>query len=136
MTRPVQFFVTARLKMGDRLLENNWPMWLVPSVSHSGSAPIYLHASCPPELQQLFPDARPLADRPTDGVVVAARLDVPLVELMEAGGRVLLLPDGQNGSFPLSDEWFLRPLCAGPPAVVQIRAGCWWNCSISTWPGP
>jgi hypothetical protein len=58
----------------------------------------------------LFPEAQPLTrtNQSTDGVVVATRLDVLLIERTEAGGRVLLFPDGQNGSFPLSDEWFLR----------------------------
>ena len=114
-------------------------MWLVPSASSNGHQRVRLHASCPDALRQLFPDGQPLANQSTDEVVVATRLDVPLIEFMEAGGRVLLFPDGQNGSFPLSDEWFLRgapyipdhPLSENNPPRAVLS-----NCSISTWPVP
>jgi len=37
-------------------------------------------------------------------VVVTSRLDRDLIAHLESGGRVLLLPDGQKASLPLSNE--------------------------------
>jgi hypothetical protein len=44
---------------------------------------------------------------------VTRRIDDAVVARLEAGGRVLLLPDGQRGSLPLTAHWFLR----GGPVV-------------------
>lgn len=41
-------------------------------------------------------------------VTVARRFDAKLLDALEAGGKVLLLPDGKPGSFPLRAHWFLR----------------------------
>ena len=59
--------------------DSSWPVWLVPS-----------------------PDAEPA------GVLRATRLTPSCLSKLEAGAKVLLLPDGERGSFPLRDHWFLR----------------------------
>lgn len=41
-------------------------------------------------------------------VFSARRLDEALIDKLEAGAKVILLPDGEKGSFPLRDHWFLR----------------------------
>jgi hypothetical protein len=48
-------------------------------------------------------------------VLVAQRFDDALVQALERGARVLLLPDGQRNSLPLHAHWFLRggPYVAG-----------------------
>lgn len=38
----------------------------------------------------------------------ATRLDSQLLDYLEQGGNVCLLPDGKSGSFPLRSHWFLR----------------------------
>jgi hypothetical protein len=40
--------------------------------------------------------------------ITASRLDDALLTRLEAGAKVVLLPDGEKGSFPLRDHWFLR----------------------------
>jgi hypothetical protein len=59
--------------------KSEWPIWIVP----------------PRE-----PD--------TDSVQVVRRLDPQLLDRLEAGAKVLLLPDGEKGSLPLRNHWFLR----------------------------
>lgn len=50
----------------------------------------------------------PRPSKTTADVITARRLDEPLLAKLEAGAKVLLLPDGEKGSFPLRDHWFLR----------------------------
>jgi hypothetical protein len=41
-------------------------------------------------------------------VVLTNKINVPVMDFLEAGGHVLLLPDGSTNSLPLRDHWFLR----------------------------
>jgi hypothetical protein len=41
-------------------------------------------------------------------VITARHLDDALLTKLEGGARVILLPGGEKGSFPLRDHWFLR----------------------------
>lgn len=68
---------------------NRWTLWTVPK-----SDPVAAH------------------------VLVARHLDDPLLAKLEAGAKVLLLPDGKPGSPPLQAQWFLR----GGPAVFDHPA--------------
>ena len=122
VAQPLRFKVEAQLAASGRTYSNHWPMWLVPT-SRSDSPPsVRLHNSCPADITGLFPSAAPLTGQPTDELVIATRLDVPLLSYLESGGRVLVLPDGQKGSFPLTEEWFLRgaPYIADHPLLKNI----------------
>ncbi|HLN30557.1 MAG TPA: hypothetical protein VK395_22625 [Gemmataceae bacterium] len=59
-------------------------------------------------MRALAPAALPLGAQDPSGVVVAQAFDDRLFQLLEAGGKVLLLPDGKRHSFPLDEHWFLR----------------------------
>jgi hypothetical protein len=122
VNQPTRFVVFASLKAGDCEIVNQWPMWIVPSAASVELPQVCLHESCPDALRELFPGAEPLAGQPTDGIVVTTRLDPPLMELLAAGGKVLLFADGQKGSFPTSDEWFLRgaPYIPDHPLSAKI----------------
>jgi hypothetical protein len=52
----------------------------------------------------IVPPPRPMPE----SVIVARRLDPALLTKLESGARVLLLPDGERGSPPLRNHWFLR----------------------------
>ncbi len=91
-----QYSVATRLRIfatlshkGKWIAANEWPVWAIPR-------------------------ARPL----TSGVVVARRLDEALLAQLEAGAKVLLLPDNGPGSPPLQSHWFLR----GGPVVFPHAA--------------
>ena len=50
----------------------------------------------------------PSSEFTSPDVITAQRLDESLFAKLEAGAKVVLLPDGDKGSFPLRDHWFLR----------------------------
>ena len=121
---PTRFILRANLKTPDAEVLNAWPLWVLPRAAPTAGRGVSIHASVESSLRAaLFPDcpsfpAEP-GSQPTkvpfieDRVVVAAQFDEPLAEFLEAGGNVLLLPNGQRHSLPLAAHWFLR----GAPLV-------------------
>lgn len=113
MEAPERLVVTARLKAGRQTYENEWPIWVVPRADEPS---VLIHSSVAPEIsRELFPAAKPLSQSATGLTVVASHFDDELIRVLENGGRVLMLPDGKRGSFPLSAHWFLR----GAPYVAD-----------------
>jgi hypothetical protein len=102
--------------------KNEWSLWVVPRPSLKDRPAVALHPSCDRDVFGLFPGAKPLADRDSDRIVVARRFDDRLLADLEAGGKVLLLPDGQPRSLPLAAHWFLRggPYLADHPLVKDV----------------
>ncbi len=121
VTRPVRLRLKGELRSGDEVFRNEWPLWLMPSFQPM--PPVLLHSSLDPALgAELFPEAKPMTGLATNSVVVAARFDDDLVRLLEAGGRVLLLPDGRRHSLPLAAHWFLRGAPFIPESAFLRRA--------------
>jgi hypothetical protein len=108
--------------------ENSWSIWIVPRPLNGWSRRVYLHSSVPEELaRDLFPEVSREKRRRADHVVVATRFDDTLVQLLEKGGRVLLLPDGGTNSLPLSSHWFLRgaPMVSNHPLSQRAPRPFW-----------
>ncbi len=106
---PLRLVVRTTLRTAQGEFHNEWPVWVVPTPRANAFSAAHLHSSVSDDLAaQLFPGVARLSQGGAEGMVIAARLDDGLVSLLENGGRVLLLPDGQKGSVPLSDHWFLR----------------------------
>ncbi len=105
--RPERLVVRAHLKteLGD--FRNSWPIWVVPRPGQR--PPLILHESVKDEAaKDLLSGAPRLGAEKPKGIVAASRFDGRLVEILEEGGSVLLLPDGERGSLPRSAHWFLR----------------------------
>ncbi len=126
VTIPTPMTLSAKLQSPKTTVTNRWPLWLVPQPADVSDA-VQWHDSCTDTLRTLLPSSA--ADSATPGdtlagdkIVVAARFDQTLLDLLAAGRRVLLIPDGQKGSFPLRDEWFLRgaPYLPTHPLLQQI----------------
>jgi hypothetical protein len=122
VSKPERLLLRAELRSGGQVHRNEWPLWLVP-----GPAPeprlSAMHPSMPTTLAaELFPRSKAWAASDRDAVVVTCRFDDDLVTFLERGGRVLMLPDGQRGSLPVSSHWFLRgaPWIAGHPLNRSI----------------
>jgi hypothetical protein len=113
---PTPLTVRATLRTAQGEFRNHWPLWVVPAPRPDFVRTVGLHSSlAEPLARELFPGATPFTGTDTGRVVVAARFDDDLVRVLEAGGRVLLLPDGKKNSFPLNEHWFLR----GAPCVLD-----------------
>jgi hypothetical protein len=113
---PRRLLVSAELKSPSLNCGNTWPVWLVPRPVAGWQRRVWLHSSVSDELARALFPGLPRSPEPQVGqVAVASRFDDALVRFLEQGGRVLFLPDGERGSFPLSAHWFLR----GAPYVPE-----------------
>jgi hypothetical protein len=108
--KPQHLVLRATLRTAQGEFRNEWPLWAVPATRGNWADKVRLHSSIAVETaKELFPGARRFNGKDIDGVVIAAaRFDEELVQAIERGARVLMLPDGQKGSFPLREHWFLR----------------------------
>jgi len=107
--RPVAAVVQAEVRAGRQRFRNHWPVWIVPR--QSLPAGTTLRAGAPGDagaMAEVFPGIEGPSGDDLSEVRIAARFDDGLVEFLERGGRVLMLPDGGAGSFGLSAHWFLR----------------------------
>jgi len=122
--QPRRLLLHASLTAAGNRWQNEWPVWVVPPVQQAQRARLWLHSSLSGDAaQELFPGGKPLRAVRTDGVVVAARFDEQLAQVLERGGRVLLLPDGGSRSLPLKAHWFLRggPYVSGHPLIMESK---------------
>jgi hypothetical protein len=117
--------IRANLRVKDHEWRNEWPIWVVPAPSTDSFKDVKLHASVAPALAaELFPGCTRLdTNNPavSEGIVVASRFDDDLVRILEGGGRVLFLPDGQKHSFALNSYWFLRGAPYIPESSITQR---------------
>lgn len=129
VTRPERRVLQVRLQSASGpICENAWPVWVVPAAATSvPGTRLLAHASLPfSRAQELWPQVQPLPQTTSppaaDSVILTARLDPQLLSALQAGARVLLLPDGEHGSLPLSQHWFLRggPYLGGHTLLQRV----------------
>jgi len=119
---PIRLLIRETLRTANGVFRNHWPIWVVPALATGAEQGVQVHESLGEELgKELFPGVPRYRGGSTDAVVVAARFDDDLVRFLEGGGRVLLLPDGQKGSLPLSDHWFLRGAPYVPDSALVAK---------------
>jgi hypothetical protein len=122
---PTHLVIRANLRDKDREWRNEWPIWVVPAPSADSFKDVKLHPSVAPALAaELFPGCSRLdtnSPAGSEGIVVASRFDDDLVRILENGGRILFLPDGQKHSFALNAHWFLRGAPYIPESSISQR---------------
>ena len=119
---PSPLVIRASLRDKDRDWRNQWPIWVVPAAATDLLKDVQLHPSVALALAaELFSGAGRLDTNSHEGIVVASRFDDDLVRILENGGRVLFLPDGQKHSFPLNAHWFLRGAPYIPESALTRR---------------
>ncbi len=120
----VSLQATVTYSLGDgesseQVIKNEWPLWLVPSLKmEPGSRTPYLVdatlAAAPrtwlkqDSLQTCLEEVPAGPGQGDDQVIIASRFSLSLWERLEAGAKVLMLPDGQSQSLPTQAHWFLR----------------------------
>jgi hypothetical protein len=131
-TRPVSLIARARLETGHQSFRNEWCLWAVPRPAPPDGLDVRRHPSiAAAQIDPLFgptptvalDNTNPVASTPdTNTVWVAARLDDTIAAFLDRGGRVLLLPDGEPGSFRTAAHWFLRgaPCLSDHPLVRRV----------------
>jgi hypothetical protein len=116
VTQPVRLELIASFQTSQRIFVNKWPIWIFPRQENRPTLRQHPSIQDATSLKETFAVCGWNADRRGSMVLCAARLDQELLEHVAGGGRLLLLPNGQAGSFPLDDHWFLR----GGPAVFPL----------------
>ena len=111
--QPTRVLIRTQLTTSNHTLTNEWPIWVVPSTNSTDATKILIHKSATDEAtRHLFPHGqlfeKASADQLRDAIIVASQFDASLLDFLLSGGKVLLLPNGEKSSLPLSDEWFLR----------------------------
>jgi len=123
VTEPTRLVIRTGLRTKFGTFRNHWPIWVVPRHPAESRPGVLLHESFPPELAKRHfsgtPEFRSAERKKT---VLASQVDDPLMNHLEAGGRVLLLANGRKGSLPLVDHWFLRgaPFVSGHALTKTI----------------
>lgn len=121
------------------IAQNQWDLWQVDKPKRSlgssklenSSSQLYLHESCSEQLVQQIKSLANVLGRDVSevrkiqlsdpkGICVAQRMDESVLSYLEQGGSVLMIPDGQAGSLPIAEHWFLR----GGPIVSSYEP---WN---------
>lgn len=120
----VSLQATVTYSLGDgesseQVIKNEWPLWLVPPPTlEPGSRTPYIVdstlAAAPrtwlkqDSMQTCLEEVQDGPGQGDDQVIIASRFSLPLWERLEAGAKVLMLPDGQSQSLPTQAHWFLR----------------------------
>jgi len=103
-----------------------WTLWVLPDAP--ALDPGLLVAGDDDRLAGLFDGARRIgADDPIDPatpVVVAVALTSPILDYLQAGGRVLHLTSSRPGSFKQEGTWFLRGTTWAPPEPKAFFDRC------------
>lgn len=131
--QPQTVALHAEVRDGDRVLaRNRWKLWVMPPRSSEIRRwPLEFHPSCDDGFRARILEAlgtsAASADASTDPhsddrtIVIARRFDGPLLQRLQDGATVCMIPDGSEGSLPLQDHWFLR----GGPVITSRHAN--WN---------
>lgn len=100
---------------------NSWTLWAVPEADASRALMAARHASASADLLPLGIAPRWNGEA-LDRVIVAGHMDLPLMNALENGARVLLLPDGTATAPKLAEHWFLRggPVFPKHPLFDQL----------------
>ena len=101
--------VELEIPQGEEIYRNTWPIWLVGNRQQWFFKPnVARHPSISETDPRWAAFAKPNADLAQSSIQLASQLDLETLAWVENGGRLILLPDGKPGSFPVADQWFLR----------------------------
>ena len=123
--KPTRCLVNATWQVADKKYENEWPVWIIPRTEFVPEVIVHPSAAA---LMQPPINARPLDHSKIDSTtpILTRILDTDILRRLDAGCAVLMIPNGQRGSFPIASHWFLR----GSPVVLQ-KDNEPWNIPIS-----
>ena len=142
VSTPQRFLLRGTWEYRNETFINEWPIWVFPSTGqivatdkqqNAPEAQVGFHGSLSPLIPKLTTKysvvdstlLQPAMQRNgiagLPKVIVTGHLDKTLLEYLKQGGSVIMLPDNQPGSFPLTEHWFLR----GAPATFDHPSRTW-----------
>ncbi len=117
--KPGRRTVQVRLEKDGRSVENSWDLWVLPQPVRAQGSSVTLHKSLGDQFnwmkdrwnvtsgdattEQVSAGAESMTN-----ITIASKLDQKLLNALEKGARVLLLPGDGPGSLPRHQHWFLR----------------------------
>lgn len=122
--KPTRFTITTFWPTGTNEIElNEWPIWVFPQ-TRIDTNQIEIHSSAKKLAEEL--KFLPIVDSRSSGsvgesstestkLILARQLDNNLLQKLENGARLIIIPDGQSGSFPIQSHWFLRGSVVATP---------------------
>lgn len=105
-SEPVPLNISVSFRSPEGMTTNRWTVWVFPRIDMTQR--IELHPSCDASIRASIAEstARAGTDGPT--IWVAQELDPELLDRLEQGANVLMIPNGAKNSFPKQQHWFLR----------------------------
>jgi len=116
--QPLGVTLHCEFAHGDRIVSNQWPIWICPrpdvsniDVAATSSFRDWFQGA---EFQNIreFVTGAEIPD-----VLLTSSVDLQILDFLESGGSVLLLPGESGGNFKLEEHWFLR----GAPALFRSQ---------------
>ncbi|MBL8817497.1 MAG: hypothetical protein JNL58_15840 [Planctomyces sp.] len=107
-------------------VRNHWDFWVLPNRSASAGQLVRIDASAQAKFAWIAEHRKSTVAPDVRAVTVATRLSDSLLDDLEQGGRVLLIPDGSGGSLPVHNQWFLRggPYFGGHQILNRLPLDC------------
>ncbi len=103
---PQRFVLQASVENPPRqVVKNSWPIWVFPIVKQKRSVAVHPSAASLAENLQVD-NVNAQGTKPK--IILTRKFDREILESLKNGARVLMIPDGSEGSFPTQDHWFLR----------------------------
>lgn len=116
ISEPTPLSISASLTTPYGTTSNQWVVWVYPRKDRKEN--FRLHTSCDSSIREAFPALRRTTD--SADTWVAQQFDLDLLERLEGGANVLMIPNGSKNSFPQQQHWFLR---GGPIVRSSKRFG-------------
>jgi hypothetical protein len=103
---PQRFVIQASSRdSSGNAVRNSWPIWVFPSVDKRRS--VTVHPSAASLVESLRIESSGSKDL-NSKIILTRKFDREILQSLKNGARVLMIPDGSEGSFPTQEHWFLR----------------------------
>lgn len=114
-SEPSPIHIFASLNTPHGTTTNQWVIWVFPrKETHQR---IRVHASCEASIRETIQGSPDNGETHYQETWVTQQFDLQLLERLERGADVLMIPNGAKHSFPQQQHWFLR----GGPIVKKSK---------------
>lgn len=105
-SKPTPLTISASLTTSSGTTSNQWVIWVFPRKDQNKN--VRIHASCDPSIRESLTASNANATTYSPETWLAQQFDLELLDRLESGANVLMIPNGSRNSFPQQQHWFLR----------------------------